>query len=179
MSESGNSEGSGYTSQVASGVPMPAGRPLLPGAFSCLLSLSPPRGPRGPPRSPLPMALSAGTPAPSHPPGFSGGHSEELQEATSSLPVTGLHRGQSLKYLVTCGGGPAIIAPCLSPHFPGSWGPAQETLGKKSLKDQTGVPAMVQRKMNPTRNHEIAGSIPGLAQWITALIAALFIIAKN
>ena len=30
----------------------------------------------------------------------------------------------------------------------------------------TGVPVMVQWLMNPTRNPEVACSIPGLAQWV-------------
>ena len=29
-----------------------------------------------------------------------------------------------------------------------------------------GVPVMVQWLTNPTRNHEVLGSIPGLAQWV-------------
>jgi len=29
-----------------------------------------------------------------------------------------------------------------------------------------GVPVMAQWLINPTRNHEVVGSIPGLAQWV-------------
>ena len=33
----------------------------------------------------------------------------------------------------------------------------------------TGVPAVTQWLMNPTRNHEVAGLIPGLAKWVKDL----------
>jgi len=29
-----------------------------------------------------------------------------------------------------------------------------------------GVPIVVRWLMNPTRNHEVAGSVPALAQWV-------------
>ena len=34
----------------------------------------------------------------------------------------------------------------------------------QSRKTSVGVPGA--EEMNPTRNHEVAGSIPGLAQWV-------------
>ena len=44
-------------------------------------------------------------------------------------------------------------------------------LGKRGIKVSlktlmTGVPIMAQWLTNPTRNHEVEGSIPGLAQWV-------------
>ena len=33
-------------------------------------------------------------------------------------------------------------------------------------KTKAGVPIVAQWLTNPTRNYEVAGSIPGLAQWV-------------
>ena len=37
---------------------------------------------------------------------------------------------------------------------------------KETLKFILGVPIVAQWLANPTRNHEVAGSIPGLPQWV-------------
>ena len=33
-------------------------------------------------------------------------------------------------------------------------------------RQEFGVPVMAQWLTNPTRNHEVAGSVPALAQWV-------------
>ena len=42
-----------------------------------------------------------------------------------------------------------------------------EEQAEEYLQNHTlGVPVMAQWLANPTRNHALAGSIPGLAQWV-------------
>ena len=43
-----------------------------------------------------------------------------------------------------------------------SLGPLVKTIQNFKM----GVPVVAQRLMNPTRNHEVAGSIPAPAQWV-------------
>ena len=38
--------------------------------------------------------------------------------------------------------------------------------GVISKNSWTGVPVVAQWLTNPTRNHEVAGSVPALAQWV-------------
>ena len=45
----------------------------------------------------------------------------------------------------------------------------QKTNKQTNKKSVLGVPIMVQWVTNPIRNHEIAGSNPGLSQWVKNL----------
>ena len=47
-------------------------------------------------------------------------------------------------------------------------GAGEEELNfRKVLKEmRTGVPVVAQWLTNPTRNHEVVGSVPALAQWV-------------
>ena len=38
------------------------------------------------------------------------------------------------------------------------------------FKSLSGVPVVAKWLMNPAKNHEVAGLIPGLAQWVNDLV---------
>ena len=49
---------------------------------------------------------------------------------------------------------------------PKKWQKDKKKKKKKKEMVSVGVPIVAQWSTNPTRNHKVAGSIPGLAQWV-------------
>ena len=56
--------------------------------------------------------------------------------------------------------------PFVSSNDPPAWIPGAKDFNCPSVKSFLAVPVVAQWIMNPTRNDEVAGSIPGLAQWV-------------
>ena len=50
--------------------------------------------------------------------------------------------------------------------FAGSVTEMKREINISRKKPTVGVPVMAQWLTNPTRNHEVAGSIPALAKWV-------------
>jgi len=60
-----------------------------------------------------------------------------------------------------CGGGVCVTG------SPSCTVGGKKCIGEIITKNKnTGVPVVVQWLTNPTRNHEVAGSVPALAQWV-------------
>ena len=53
-----------------------------------------------------------------------------------------------------------------APIRPLAWEPPYAVGAALKRKKKKGVPVVAQWLTNPTRNHEVAGSIPALAQWV-------------
>ena len=53
-----------------------------------------------------------------------------------------------------------------APVGPLAWEPPYATGAALKSQKKKGVPVVVQWLMNLTRNHEVVGSIPALAQWL-------------